>query len=148
MDIPPPQKKWLVGILSLFLTFAVGAGSHFFAVESQNMLATTTVVPAIACGESKLIGCQEGSAVGDTNIEDTFLIAEAVPYWIEWLILFAAGVAVLMITIGGGAFLFAGANEELASRGKRIIVYSFVGLFVSMFAFFIVKVIENLKIGT
>jgi hypothetical protein len=134
-----PKRKWIVGVLSFVL---VGCFS-FFGSNLDHYKASGVTPPKIDCLKSGLYGCDEDPT---NKTQDHFIVEKAVPYWIEWMIYFAAGAAVLAIMIGGVMVFFSGANEDLLEKGKSIILFAIIGLLVAMFSFFIVKLIENLSL--
>ncbi len=140
---PRPQKRWIVGILSLILTVNLAGFTGLFANKADQLFSSVYSVPKIECGDAGLVGCDQDAT---DDIEDHWFFTTGFPNWISWLIIFAAGASVVTIMIGGGMILLHFGDEEMISKGKKTITISIIGLFVAMFSFFIVKVIENITL--
>jgi hypothetical protein len=141
------QKSWLperlfapvAAFLALVFTLTLAFATGFFVDQDPSYYSAATV-PKIGCDPS-VLGCNE-SATDD--VTEHWVVEKGVPNWIEWLILFGAGSAVLVIVIGGGMLIVGGSNDDLKTRGKKTITLAVVGLLVAMFAYGIVKIIENI----
>lgn len=135
------RKKWIVGVLSLFLTLILAN----FAIGPSGLL-SSAIVPKIECGDDTgVVGCNQAET---DNVLEHWFISDAVPAWISWLLVFSAGAAVLVIMIGGAMILLNFGDEDLIGKGKKTIIVAIIGLAVAMFAYFIVRVIENLSLAT
>ena len=63
------------------------------------------------------------------------------------LLAIAVTVAILFLVIGGFQFLLAGANSELAKRGRQTLTNAIIGLVIIILSYVIVSVVANLAIG-
>lgn len=95
------------------------------------------------------------AAQGDTGFQDPRR-PEGLPDWgrqsigltlvslINRVLLpFAATIAVIFIIIGGYQYIFSGASEELAAKGKKTLVNAIIGLVIIILSFTIISVISN-----
>lgn len=95
--------------------------------------------PPLPC-PSFIPGC------GDIQIDDDYKengLFEVVRNVLSYTMRLSASAAILMGVISGVMFLFAGGNEELKTKATKTIIYAGVGLLLSMFAFFIVELINR-----
>jgi len=100
----------------------------------QNVFAA----PSIDCGD--LPGCGGGSVSG-SNAPITFignLIAEVIKY--------VAVFAVIALMISGILYLISGGEEEKIKKAKTWIIWSLVGVLLSVSSWFIINLINNLYI--
>lgn len=132
------KQRWIVGLLSFVCTLILGYGTHIIGLDSNLMSAS--IVPKIEC-EPGVLGCDARTT---DEIIDHKVFKTLIPNWIEWIILFCAGAAILMIMIGGGMFLVGIGNDEMYTRAKTTIIWAVVGLLIAMFSYAIVKIIENI----
>lgn len=87
---------------------------------------------------------QEDIPTEVTPIEPTpITIAGVIINIINFVLAFAAALAVLFIIIGGVRFIISAGNEEAASNAKKIILYAILGLLVILLSFVIVGFVEN-----
>ena len=95
--------------------------------------------PDILCPDM-LPGCGESSSTVQKN---TFF-KDILPSVLDWVMGIGAAGGVLMGTLAGTMYLFAGANEDLRGRAHKTLLYAILGIFLSAFAFFIVEIINRL----
>lgn len=94
---------------------------------------------------SQLINAS-GDAAASGEVLDHWFFADALPTWIQYIMVFAAGAAVLMIVVGGVMLMLKGADEELNSRGIKTIIWAIVGLIISALSYTIVEIINQVPI--
>lgn len=63
------------------------------------------------------------------------------------MIKYTAVLAVVALMIAGIMYLVSGGEEERVKKAKKWIIWSLIGVLVSVSAWFIVNVINNLYIG-
>ena len=61
----------------------------------------------------------------------------------QYLLGLASVIAVLFIIIGGFQYIFSGANEALAKKGKQTLTNAVIGLIIIILSFTIVTIIFN-----
>ncbi len=83
--------------------------------------------------------------VTGTDIKSSFLFSKLIPFLISWGINLAIGLSVLMVIVGGYQFLTAYGNEEKHTQGIKTLVYSFIGLGLSLAAYAIVQIITRIQ---
>lgn len=66
---------------------------------------------------------------------------------VTFLLGIAGTVALIGMIVGGFRYMLSFGNEQKAESGKKMLLYSIVGLFIVGASFFIVVVIENLITG-
>lgn len=81
-----------------------------------------------------------------TNVVEHWFFSQALPEWISYVIVFAAGVSVLMIVAAGVMLMLRGEDEELQQRGTKTIVWAIAGLIISTMAYTIVEVVNRVPI--
>ncbi len=59
------------------------------------------------------------------------------------ILVFAGFIAVLFIIIGGYQYMFSGANEELAKKGKTTLTNAVIGLVIIILSYTIVSIVYN-----
>jgi hypothetical protein len=64
-------------------------------------------------------------------------------YIVQALLAIGGITAVLFVMIGGYQYLFSGANEELAERGKKTLTNAVIGVVIIILSFTIVSIIYN-----
>lgn len=77
-----------------------------------------------------------------------WFFSDALPAWLSWLMVFAAGASVLMLIIGGLLMLVSGVNEDLRSRGTKTIIWSIAGIVLMVLAMVIVQIVDNLPFSS
>jgi hypothetical protein len=130
------------GSLTKFLPLIFGAVLIFSLpfFETKNLFAATSV-PKIDCHES-ILGCDQAAT---NKIKKHWIVRLGIPAWIETVILFSAGFAVLSIMFGGGMMMFSFGKEDAFDKGSKIITFAVLGLVLAMFSWAIVKIIENIS---
>ncbi len=63
---------------------------------------------------------------------------------VRLLLLFAGGIAVLFIIIGGYQYLTSAGNEEQAESGKKTLINALIGIVIIVLAYVIVNVVVSL----
>lgn len=108
----------------------------FVFVSYSSFILTAVAAPAIDCGD--LPGCGSGSS---SNSPITFvgnLIAEAIKY--------VAVVAVISLMLSGILYLISGGEEEKVKKAKTWIIWSLVGVLLSVSSWYIINLINNLNV--
>ena len=72
------------------------------------------------------------------------IFTRIIPNLLSWLMLLSGSIAILMGVLAGILFVTAGNNDERIDQAKRVIIYSGLGLLLTMFAYFIVEMINRL----
>lgn len=91
-------------------------------------------------GESAFI--ESGEATTDFFSNDFF--TNSIPSWIEYLIVFGAGAAVLMIVLAGLMLMYGPQEEEYKTKGIQTLVWAVAGLIISVLSFTIVEIVNLL----
>lgn len=109
----------------------------FFTLLALYLSMTDTVfwsskVPEIYCGG--LPGC--GSSNSEQKISD--FIADMLQY--------VAVAAVIALMLSGFYYLFSGWEEEKVNKAKKWIIWSLVGVFVSITAWSMIQLLNNISI--
>lgn len=66
---------------------------------------------------------------------------------INWVLGFAALIAVLFLIFGGVIYIASTGNKERAEQAKKTILYSVIGLVVIVLSYFIVRLVISLTTG-
>ena len=128
------------------------------------VLISVLVVPAVALGQDDLprgcvvtgadtgiltgLACEDGGCTDLDNLTDAnkdcgmccFLLSmKRVTDWIFYLLMIFV---VVMIVIGGATYMLASGDPEKAGKGKKIIIYSVVGLIIALVARLIPAVVK------
>ncbi len=70
-------------------------------------------------------------------------VADIITRIINYLLLFAALIAILFIVIGGYKYITSAGNAESAKSGKETVVNAVIGLAIIILSFVIVSVVNN-----
>ncbi len=101
--------------------------------------------PAFAtgiCGSTNTL--QVDSKTGlCVNAADRRTVGDILIRVINFLLLFAALIAILMIVIGGYKYITSAGNAETAKSGKATVVNAIIGLAIIILSFVIVSVVNN-----
>lgn len=132
------KKKIIFGAFTLLL---------FFASWTMSTAALAANPPQMRC-PGFIPGCETGFNWGwDDDYQDSYLFEVIVPNIILWIMWVTAAVAILMGVVSGVMYLYAGISEELKTRATKTFVFSGAGLLLSMFAYFIVEMINRFPYG-
>lgn len=74
-------------------------------------------------------------------------IPEFIAFVIQLLLLLAGGVAVLFVIIGGFWYITSAGNEETATKGKKAVINSLIGIILILLSYLLVSVIVNTVLG-
>ena len=123
-------------IFSYFLTFIF----YIFSINSYVQSEASDVqskAPDI-CKWIWIPGCQSGSDKEAVEWFVSNIIAELIQY--------VAVIAVISLMISGIMYLVSGGEEEKTNRAKRWIIWSLVWVFLSVSAWSIINIINNISI--
>ncbi len=144
-----PGFLYALGVLIVMLLSGQVIGSVLMA---QN--AGSTAPPLLRstmddCNLGFFGACNDNTGeyvAGPEAILNTWIFSEAIPWWVSFFIAFTAGVAVLMLMLGGIFLLVSGDKDEMKQKGIKTIIWAISGLLIVLFAFVIVSIIENLPL--
>lgn len=94
--------------------------------------------------EDGLIDPGQTAVVGNGGLMQHDFFTDGIPKIIDFILQFSAGVAVLMIVVGGVMIMFAGEDEEYKSRGVKTLIWAIAGLIISVMAYVIVDIVSRL----
>lgn len=83
-----------------------------------------------------------GCALGGGDMKN-HPIWDLLSAFVSWIITISATGAILMCILAGILFAYSGANEEWRGRAAKMFFFAGLGLLVSIFAYFIVSLIDN-----
>ena len=63
---------------------------------------------------------------------------------IQLMLLFAGGVAIIFVIIGGYQYITSGGNEESAEKGRKTLTNAIIGVIIIILSYTIITVIANL----
>ena len=66
---------------------------------------------------------------------------------VNWIFVVATGIGVLMIIISGISYMLAGGDETRAGKATKTLLYSALGVAISLTSSFIIQIIKNLLIS-
>lgn len=125
------------------------------AVGFVSMLFFSVIAPFTAAAQSSADRCSKFAQMFNINLNDKSggslitgapqfcSIGQLMAWFTNLLLMFAGGVAVVFIIIGGFNLLTSGGNEEQAEKGKKILVNSIIGLVIIIMAGAIVRIVIN-----
>ena len=121
--------------------------SHFsgklFAGEAPSLSDLTGFSPA---HESGLINPAQEAVNNNGDLLDHSFFSDAIPHLIDYILQFSAGIAVLMIVVGGVMIMFSGEDEEYKTRGITTITWAIAGLIIATLAYVIVEIVNRIPI--
>ena len=85
------------------------------------------------------------SVTASENISESYVLTSLIPNALKILFQAAAALAVLMIIYAGYLYLFMFQDEANITQAKNIIIYSVVGLLLSIGAYLLVDLIASLS---
>ncbi|MBI5413967.1 hypothetical protein HZA38_00430 [Candidatus Peregrinibacteria bacterium] len=134
------------------ISLVIGFLASIF-ITGINIFSAQVVPPIFPEGSEKCDTGLLGNPCNDSQMNTsgpqdlltkTWILSEALPWWISYFLGLAAGVAVIMFMGGGILILTAGENSERRGKGVKAITWALIGLLIAMFAFVIVAIIENI----
>ena len=135
-------KKYLAKFFIFALLFGIGVTPALALADTLTCPANLKAGPGGLCFPPDYVNSNLNSKSP----------GEIVSQVIEVLLEFAGIVAVIFIIYGGYVLMTSGGNEEGATKGKKILTYSLLGLVVIMLAYTIVVFVTNTvikgRIGT
>lgn len=69
--------------------------------------------------------------------------ADIITRIINYLLVFAALIAILFIVLGGYKYITSGGNQEMATAGQKSVVNAIIGLVIIILSYVIVSVVNN-----
>ncbi len=100
--------------------------------------------PFVVSAQSSVIPVPDVGLPGSSNSTIGALITDVIK---GILLPMASLIAVLFLIVGGYQYMFAGANEDLAKRGKDTIRNAIIGLVIIILSYVIVTVVSNAFLG-
>ncbi len=107
---------------------------------ASNRPATTTVGSTPSSGGLYI---PSGSSLGLSDISVTRLIQNLM----NWLLYILGFVAIIAFVISGIQYLLAGADEEMAKKGKENMKYAMIGVLVALSALIVIRAIQSVLSG-
>ena len=106
-------------------------------------------LPSLVFAQSNGVtqGLQEtgvGSQFGTTGISGSQNLVQLIQNVIEIMLLFAGGIAVIFVIIGGYQYITSGGNAEQAETGQKTLTNAVIGVVVIVLSYTIITVIANL----
>jgi hypothetical protein len=84
------------------------------------------------------------SLFGAGGLTGSLSLGELIANIIQIMLLFAAGIAIVFVIIGGYYYITASGNEEQAEKGKSTLLNAIIGIILIIMAYVIINVIVNL----
>jgi len=97
--------------------------------------------------ESALIKPAQEAVKNNGDILEHSFFTDAVPQLIDYILQFSAGIAVLMIVVGGVMIMLGGEDEEYKSRGITTITWAIAGLIIATLAYVIVEIVNRISVS-
>lgn len=135
------SKKKMIKILNK-VSYA-----FLFVCVSSNLLVSNVFADAPKVNCIWLPWCMDSDAANPTDADINLNIwTDLVTSVISQLIQYVAVVAVIALMLSWVMYLVSGWEEEKTKRAKSWIMWSLVWVFMSIFAYWIVKIINNFSI--
>ena len=77
---------------------------------------------------------------GDIGLSD---LVPIILYWIKWMLEILGSIAVLMVIIAGGQYMYGGASDD-KEMGKKTFLNACLGVIVALLSWFIVDVVQKI----
>jgi hypothetical protein len=140
--------EFMIAILAV-LFIIIGGIMYITSVgdEQKTSRAKQTIFAALAGLFVALIaGILRDAITGITEVAgaDPFPLGNKIFNVIAYILSFVAVISVAAFVYGGYTYLTSGGNEERLQKGKRIIIYSVVGIVLIMMSATIVNVVVGL----
>ena len=81
---------------------------------------------------------------GTLGLTGSQSLPELIASVIQLMLIFAGGIAVVFVVIGGYYYITAQGNEEQAEKGKNTLINAIIGIIVVILSYVIINVIVNL----
>jgi hypothetical protein len=104
------------------------------------MITLIIAVPVVALAQGNIIPGTDFGLPGNGDEDAENLLVLII---MTWLLPIAGIIAVLFIIIGGFQYMFAGANEKLAERGRGTLRNAIIGLIIVVLSYAVVTVVVN-----
>lgn len=120
----------------LSISFAILSLFNVFVFSPSPVLATGV------CGSNNAltVDARTGLCV---NAAERRNAADIITRIINYLLLFAALIAILYIVLGGYKYITSGGNQEMAKSGRESVVNAIIGLAIIILSYVIVAVVNN-----
>ena len=106
--------------------------------------ASNRVSAPVTGGTARGLYIPRGSEVGLSEMSVTSLIRNL----LNWLLYIVGFVAIIAFVISGMQYLMAGADEEMAKKGKANMTYAIIGVLVALSALIIIRAIQSVLSGS
>lgn len=144
--IPRAIPRWGAKYMP-FKKIILSIGFVFLTLGGSGLLLTTAPAPAQAIPKiecvSFLPGCKILRLGWSGDYKENVIFEELLPKGLKWLFRVSAAIAVLMGVVAGVMFVLGGGNDGLRTRATKTVIYAIGGLLLSMFAYFIVSLVER-----
>ena len=106
-------------------------------------------LPSLVCAQNNgvtqgLVTSGIGGQFGTSGISGSTSLVQLLQNVIEIMLLFAGGIAVVFVIIGGYQYITSGGNEEQAEKGQKTLTNAIIGVVVIVLSYTIITVIANL----
>jgi hypothetical protein len=81
---------------------------------------------------------------GSGGLTSNTSLPQLIAYVIQLMLLFAGGVAIVFVIIGGYQYITSGGNEESAEKGRKTLTNAIIGVIIIILSYTIITVIANL----
>lgn len=144
------EKMVLCLCVCMMALLAWGLKTQDFSARSTP---TTFTTPPIFgekfddCNLGLIDSCNDSGQYieGPESILENWFFSKAIPWWLSFFLVLAAGVSVLMI-MAGGIMVTTGADTDVRQKGVKTIIWAVCGLLIILFAFTIIAILENLPL--
>ena len=82
----------------------------------------------------------------DTGLSD-MKVSDLIRNLLNWLLYIVGFVAIIAFVISGMQYLMAGADEEMAKKGKANMTYAIIGVLVALSALIIIRAVQSVLLG-
>jgi len=132
--------KFLRSILTLILVFAYNIK---YSLSASIYDRSSIISPPI--GNDILPG---GTAPITDSAKDSFLIANFIPFIIDYAIKAAVILTVVVLIFGGYQYLTAYGNTEKQDNARKTLTFALIGLVIAITAYGIITIITSIKLST
>ncbi len=123
---------------------STSGGSGSVTPSAGTSTASNRTSASVTGGTSRGLYIPRGSEVGLSEMSVTSLIRNL----LNWLLYIVGFVAIIAFVISGMQYLMAGADEEMAKKGKANMTYAIIGVLVALSALIIIRAIQSVLSGS
>lgn len=123
---------------------STSGGSGSVTPSAGTSTASNRTSAPVTGGTSRGLYIPRGSEVGLSEMSVTSLIRNL----LNWLLYIVGFVAIIAFVISGMQYLMAGADEEMAKKGKANMTYAIIGVLVALSALIIIRAIQSVLSGS